>query len=127
MEYIEIHESFNIAELQLIKHALEHDNIDFKIWNETLLQTGNVEAMGYSGARVKVNPLQVGSAKEILAKIVFDSSSEEGTEEFLIMQKFAAFTDRIPVLNWVVAPFRIVAIALILTLILFSLLYWFSD
>ena len=40
MPYKKVYESFNIAEFQLVKHAIATAGLDFVVWNEAVLQTG---------------------------------------------------------------------------------------
>ncbi|MEM0994027.1 MAG: hypothetical protein AAGI49_13395 [Bacteroidota bacterium] len=126
MQYIEIYESFNIAELQLIKHALKNEGIDFKVQNETLLQLGNVEAMGYRGAGIKVDVLHATRARQILSQSGFSASKATEEETFLFIQQFTAFTDRIPLLNWMIPALRLVILVFLLTLLILFLLYRFG-
>ncbi|MEM6700689.1 MAG: DUF2007 domain-containing protein [Bacteroidota bacterium] len=123
MDYIDIYESFNVAELQLIKHALKSENIEFKVFNETLLQAANAEAMGYSGARIQVHVMQVAEANRILREHGFKGTSSEGEEQFVFMRQFTAFTDRVPLLNRLYPPFRLVVGLMILTLLIFGILF----
>lgn len=123
MDYIDIYESFNVAELQLIKHALASEDIEFKVFNETLLQAANAEAMGYSGARIQVHIMQVAEANRILREHGFKSASGQEEEQFLFMQKFTALTDRIPLLNRLYPPFRLVIALMVLTLLIFAILF----
>ncbi|MEM9887255.1 MAG: hypothetical protein AAF849_15285 [Bacteroidota bacterium] len=127
MQYIEIYESFNIAELQLIKHALEKEQIDFKVQNETLLQLGNVEAMGFRGAGVKVEVLDAGKAKQVLIDLGFNTNASDAEEEFELMKRFARFTDQIPLLNWFFPALRLVIFVFLATTFILFLLYILAD
>jgi len=124
MDYIDIYESFNVAELQLIKHALASGDIEFKVFNEILLQAGNAEAMGYSGARIQVHILQVADANRILRELGFkgDASTKE-EDQFGFMLRFTELTDRIPLLNRLYPPFRLIIALLVLTLLIFGVLF----
>ncbi|MEM8526967.1 MAG: DUF2007 domain-containing protein [Bacteroidota bacterium] len=122
MDYIDIYESFNVAELQLIKHALENENIEFKVFNEILLQTGNAEAMGYSGARIQVHIMQVADANQILRELGFKNTSSQEDDQFGFMLQFTELTDRIPLLNRLYPPFRLVIGLMVLTLLIFAIL-----
>lgn len=127
-DYIDIHESFNIAELQLIKNALSHHDIDYHILNETLLQLGNMEAMGYSGARVQVNSLQATAAKILLDELKLVPLSEAADEEMPFwMERFTKMTDQLPFLNWMAPFLRFLMVVLLSAILLFVLLFVFSD
>lgn len=123
MDYIDIYESFNVAELQLIKHALSNEDIEFKVFNEILLQAGNAEAMGYSGARIQVHIMQVAEANRILREHGFKGKPSQGDDQFGFMRQFTALTDRIPLLNRLYPPFRLVVGLMILTLLIFAILF----
>ena len=123
MDYIDIYESFNVAELQLIKHALTNENIEFKVFNETLLQAGNAEAMGYSGARIQVHIMQVAEANRILREHGFKSASSQEDEQFGFMRQFTELTNRVPLLNRLYPPFRLIVVLMVLTLLIFAILF----
>ncbi|MEL6944257.1 MAG: hypothetical protein AAFO82_16470 [Bacteroidota bacterium] len=123
MDYIDIYESFNVAELQLIKHALANEEVEFKVLNEILLQAGNAEAMGYNGARVQVHIMQVAEANRILRELGFKEASSQEEDQFLFMRQFTELTDRIPLLNRLYPPFRLIIGLLVLILLIFGLLF----
>jgi len=74
MPYSKVYESFNVAEFQLVKHALASAKIDFVVWNEAVLQTG-AGFGGMHGARLLVHKEELDKATEVLEK--FDFLDEE--------------------------------------------------
>ncbi|MEM1325413.1 MAG: DUF2007 domain-containing protein [Bacteroidota bacterium] len=122
--YTEIHESFNIAELQLIKNALTNHDIDYRVLNEMLLQVGNAEVMGYNGARVQVDSLKVGQAKRLLHELNLVGSDQtlEGEDTFLM--PVLRLTERIPLLNLLDPVFQFLGLVLLGAILLFAMLFW---
>ena len=70
MPYKKIYESFNVAEFQLVKHALKNGEVNFVVWNESVLQSG-LGLGGAHGARVLVHQDDMKKAKGILEEFDF--------------------------------------------------------
>jgi hypothetical protein len=124
MHYTEIHESFNIAELQLIKNALTNNDIEYRVLNEMLLQVGNAEVMGYSGARVQVNSLQVGRAKQLLQELDLLGSDQTLEGEDDLFAPILKITGRIPFLNWLDPVLQFLGFILLIAILVFVVLFW---
>ncbi len=75
MPYQKVYESFNVAEFQLVKHALTTAGIDFVVWNEAVLQTG-AGFGGSHGARLLVHKEEMHKAHEVLEKFNFLDEEE---------------------------------------------------
>ncbi len=79
---VELYETNNIGKLQLVKSLLRINEIEHEVFNEKILQTGSLEAMGIQGAIVKVDSQDYNLAKELLIEneLMFPSK-EEGIPE----------------------------------------------
>ena len=122
--YTEIHESFNIAELQLIKNALTNHDIEYRVLNEMLLQVGNAEVMGYSGARVQVDSLKVGQAKQLLQELELVGSDQTLEGEDTFFTPILKITNRIPLINWLDPVLQFLVFILLVAILVFGVLFW---
>jgi len=106
----------NPTELALVKHALTTEGITFHIKNENALNIDNIFATGIDGALVEVNFQDKERAQELLIEkgLMHRGSGEEG---FDFMKGFANATNKIPILDLLPAPYRLVAILFLLVAI----------
>lgn len=66
MDYKAIYNSSNPSEMALIKHALKHADIPFRITNEGVLNSVGIAAMGNSGSEVLVESSFEEEARKLL-------------------------------------------------------------
>jgi hypothetical protein len=67
--FIEVFETNQISELQLIKTSLNHLNIRYEVFGEQILYSGSAYAMGFSGARILVHPEDHADALAVVMNI----------------------------------------------------------
>jgi len=114
--FTHLYSTNNPTELALVKHALTTEGINFQVKNENALNIDNIFATGIDGALVQVNFQDKERAEKLLIEkgLMYKGSGEEG---FDFMKGFASVTNKIPILDLLPAPYRLVAIVFLLVAI----------
>lgn len=76
MDFVTVYEAYDLAELQVIKHAFANAELEYRVLDELSLQTGNTAVMGYSGARVQVPSYRAGLARDLLRDLELTNDRE---------------------------------------------------
>lgn len=71
MEYTTVYRTFDSAELSIIKHSLEDENIDFQVLDEATNSAAGIAGMGGAGVRIQVENSQLATARKILKELGF--------------------------------------------------------
>lgn len=124
--FIEIYQTLDVAELQIIKSALQHNNIDFTIYDENTLYSSNVYGMGLSGARIMIDKNKHAEAIELLINLIpekFQHLDLELKDKSSWLDNIEQWKSRIPFLrNWSVAFIVIAFVTILVALISIFLL-----
>ena len=99
-------------------------NIEFVVQGESTLNMANVYATGLDGAHVQVAPGDKARATQVLKDLDIIPKFERDTS-FGFIRQIEKFTNRIPVLNTVTTPFRILLIVFLIIAIPLLLYAWF--
>lgn len=125
-EWVNLHECHNVVTLDLIKHALEHANIPYRILFENSLRMGNAVIMGYQGAMVQVDVYDWYEAEELLHALHLLEEKPYGKE----INPFVQFTDKItrniPFFNRLQIPYRLLILAACFFILLYLTLVFLS-
>ena len=112
MEFITIYTGDDQAEISIIKHLLEENNIDHTVLGETTASSAGIGATGNGGMRIQVPKDEVDHAKEVLLETGFLGNWQKGRLKKQTTYRF----------KWVL----IFLAALVLVLVAF-LIMWFMN
>ena len=120
-DFVTVYEAYDLAELQLIKHAFANAELDFRVLDELSLQTGNAAVMGYSGARVQVPSDRAGLARELLREL--ELSTDGGAPMPAWLEALGRATNEWFLIGSLPLPFRLLFFVLLGALLFFGILW----
>ncbi len=117
--YIEIYQTLDIAELEIIKSTLNHHEIEFTVYDENTLYSSNVYAMGLSGARIMVDKNMHTEAMGILIDLIPEKfRNQSGKTKAQWILDLERKKNSISVLKNVPLPFILIGLVVILVAII---------
>lgn len=124
-EFVTVYEAYDLAELQLIKHAFANADLDFRVLDELSLQTGNAAVMGYSGARVQVTSGRAGLARELLRELELTAGEASAPPAWL--EELGRVTNEWFLIGSLPVPFRLLFFILLAAVLFFILLLVIAE
>lgn len=114
MTFTTIQECFDRNQLALIKVALNHADIPFRVLQENSLNMGDAYIMGNNGALVQVHSENIANARTILRQqeLIHDNSNAQ--EQFGFLKDIDDATSSLPLLGRLDFPIRLVLLVFLL-------------
>ena len=122
MKFLRLIEINNKQELAIIKLAFNQGDIEYRTLFENTLQTGDIYALGNTGAIIEVAEKDLAEAKIILADLGMELDYDSSKDRFNFINKFDKRTQNIPWIGNLQLEFRLVTIVFATLLVLFSAL-----
>ena len=123
LKYVKLIEVYDQQELNIIRIALQSEDINFRVLFENTLNTANVYALGYSGVLIEVIEEEVDISIEILSELGFNTLLSNEPERYKFVILFDKYTKEIPFLKKFEVAYRLL---ILLSVFLFILLLIFS-
>lgn len=117
MAFTTIQECFDRNQLALIKVALNHAGIPFRVLQENSLNMGDAYILGNNGALVQVHSEQLEDAKVVLLEQNLISEPSESFDSFGFLNDFDQTTARLPLFGQLDFSIRLVLIVFLLVAI----------
>ncbi|MCB0656432.1 MAG: hypothetical protein KDC57_09870 [Saprospiraceae bacterium] len=124
-DYVTIYECASIPDLDLVKLALNHAEIPFRVQHENALRMGNIPAIGFHGALIQVEADDAKEAREMLLEQGFKLEITHPSNAFFSWLDNK--TSSLPLLNRWPVVFRFLFLAALLIFTVYLVLVFTVD
>jgi hypothetical protein len=123
--FIKLYETMDRSELTMIKIALKNRGINFRTQFEKTLQIADVYAMGYNGAIIEVEEIQLPEARKVLDEMGISIGSDTPFGDIAAIRNFDSFSKGLPLVGnfdfttrLLIVGFTVLAILYLLVVVL---------